>query len=373
MRSKVDGLSQSLEYKYELSWKFLSSLIVFLFPTSIWMITLPFQNPCSIDRKHGDCTLGSPQAELAFTVFMILIGFSGLALCIFFIWKKIYRKPKLIIRDGEIYLSKSNSDISFDSLKLNEINSVEFAIAGINISYTLRSNTDYITIQSNMLHKDNFESVYQFLKENAPNAKFTVDDLNKNAEYIRVTTLRKDNPAIFIAVFYAIINLVSANEMNNYLDYQIDAYVILIMAFITSFLLFAIIIFILKKMDAVQLGAFKKIFCIFCLIAGFLSSVKLNAEFFSKLNQKYDSSQEIQSIAELSKDSDQSQEDKIKNGDCYHLKNEQNANNIFQITFGDGKICRNNFLELDPNKKVVFYYKQGFLGDKWMTRNELQK
>lgn len=290
LQSKVDDLSRSLEYKYELSWKFLSSLVVFFLPISIWIITLPFQNPCSIDRKHGDCTLGSPQAELAFTVFMILIGVGGLALCIFSIWKKIYRKPKLIIRDGEIFISKSISDTNFASLKLNEINSVELVIAGINISYTLRTSSDLITIQCNMLQKENFESVYQFLKENAPNAKFSVDDLNKNAEYIRVTTLQKDNPAIFITLFYAIINLISANEINNYLDYQIDAYKILPIAFLASVLLFAIIIFILKKIDALQLGAFKKIFCIFCLIAGFLSSVKLNAEFLSKINQKYDSS-----------------------------------------------------------------------------------
>lgn len=366
-------MNQSLEYKYELSWKFLSSLIVFFLPTSLWIMTLPFQNPCSVDRKHGNCTLGSPQAEVAFKIFMIFLGIAGLALCIFALWKKIYLKPKLIIRDGEIFLPKSNSATNLESLKLNEINSVELGIAGINITCTLRTNSDFITIQCNMLQKVEFETIYQYLKENAPNAKFQIDDLRKNAEYVRVTTLQKDNPAIFITLFYAIINLISANEINNYLDNQIDAYKILPIAFFTSILLFSIIIFILKKLDAIQLGTLKKTFCIFCLIAGFLSSVKLNAEFLSKINQKYDSSSETQSIAELSNDSGQIQKDKIKNGDCYYLKSEQNTNNILQYTFGDGKICRNNFLELDPNMKVHFYYKKGLLGDRWMTSNELQK
>jgi hypothetical protein len=255
---------------------------------------------------------------------------------------------------------------------LNDINSVELGIAGINISCTLRTSADSISIQCNMLQKENFESVYQYLKENALNAKFSVEDLNKSSEYIRVTTLQKDNPSIFISLVYAIINLISANEINNYLDNQIDAYKILPLAFLVSVLLLALIIFTLKLIKADQIGAFKKIFCIFCLIAGFLSNVKLNAEFLSKVNQNYDSSHEIQSIAELSKDSDQTQEDKIKNGDCYYLKNEQSSKNIFQLTFGNGKICRNNFLQLDPSKKVIFYYKQGLLGDKWMTKNELQ-
>ena len=54
-------------------------------PASLFMVYIPFRDPCSLDRTSGDCSLGSPWMEQIFTFLMISLGVSGILLCIYFL------------------------------------------------------------------------------------------------------------------------------------------------------------------------------------------------------------------------------------------------------------------------------------------------
>lgn len=62
-------------------------------PTSIFIIYTPFRNPCSLDRKSGDCSLGSPFAEQIYTYGMVGLGILTIFFCLFLIQR--YRRSKI--------------------------------------------------------------------------------------------------------------------------------------------------------------------------------------------------------------------------------------------------------------------------------------
>lgn len=365
----MDQLDQTLEFKYEPSWRFVSFFSIIFLPISIWLIYLPFQNPCSLDRKHGDCSFNSPQTELAFKFFMLLLGGMCIFFVLFVIGKKLKFKPKLTIKDGQIFVPAYSYSGTTNSLRISEITSVEIYINNLNISCTLRTDTDSQAIAVNNLDQNDFESIYVFLQLNATNANFTVADLNKNYEYLRIRELLNSNPSVMLTLIYSIPILIGAGEIHSYYDNQLSGTIILPLSVFASVLYLMPVLYLSKQLKMKQLKPLKKSFCYFFIFLSFIFSFQLSLDLISLVNQKFDTSAEVQSVAELSKDVNQLPDDKNKNGECYFLKSRESASE----DFGDGKICRNNFHELDSKKKVIYYYKLGVIGEKWMTKHELEK
>ena len=140
---------------------------VLFIPAGGFVIFSPFRNPCSPDRTLGDCSLGSPFAELLYTIFMVSIGVFIIIFCLYLIYR--YRKSLVPHKGCRVAFTKDSiigPTWSFwgapeGEIKLSEITNFKIVQSRYGIFMKIESISREMRLQASFLNESGaFEKVY---------------------------------------------------------------------------------------------------------------------------------------------------------------------------------------------------------------------
>lgn len=363
-------------FPYRIPGYFTVFVNVLFIPACIFIMKTPFMNPCSADRRSGDCSLGSPFREELFKNFMITLGVLGLLACLYtiinhFRTQKLGPKSRIIITiDSIIGPLHSWWKLQEGEIKFIEINEFRMIQNQQGLSLDIQSESRRMLLQKMRIRSEDFVELYNQIAIGTQRETFeNIASENIKFAIIPIEKQILNERHLFAGLNYLAICGGLIYFFENHMKMQIDSAPMFILG---ALIHLSITFFIARDMfrkdrikthnTRIQTTAF---ICLM-VITGFIGLIGYSSA-FAFMNQIFDKSEVKEQITHLIRDEGQPEDSINKNGTCYEAAHFEDK----EIGFGGSLFCEKSIQNLSVNTKVRVRYREGSFSQRWATEIKL--